>query len=136
MLTWNPTVLERQLQCIAQAIDAAGRPGQLSIYSGERLDPEIDLPPNQLLATIPLSFPCTSSLQNGTLMLTPPMTVMCLTSGVARWARLTDGDSQWVVDVSVGETGSQADLILSSTQIYEGGWLTVDSIQWSTQVNI
>jgi hypothetical protein len=117
-----------RLQQIAQALDSAPSGGQLHLITEPRAEAGALLSTQTVLASLRLSNPCTANLQGGNLSLTPMPAAMAQRSGIAAWARFTNGDGTWVMDVDVGlisDMQSTAEVKLDHVQLYAGGLVTV-----------
>lgn len=104
---------------IVAAIDAGADEydsGHLLIYSGERPDTgyDIDEYDNELLVDFFLPFPC-GTVSNGVLTFDAIEDVISLAEGVAAWARITDADGNFVMDMSVTDTEGSGDVKVDST---------------------
>ena len=138
MIALAETVRHARLQAIATALDAgsgtATGGARVRIYSGTR--PALaEAPVNTtLLVELRLPKPCTQSLMAGTLKLIPPAEALCQRSGVARWARLLNSDSEIVLDIDVGSPSAAPEfpyeLELASTQLLAGSAVRLTSMEF------
>ena len=122
----NETIRNARLNVIRDAIDAGGSAGVLEIYSGSR--PATGGAATTLLGTLTFSDPCAPDASGGELTfnsITEDSSADA--SGTASWARITDGDGTFVMDMAVGESGSGAQIILNTVTIVEGGPIRVTS---------
>jgi hypothetical protein len=116
-----------RITAVLTAIDAATGAGTGKLYSGTRPATGAAVTTQTLLAT--LTFSTTSgTVSNGVL------TFSAITAdssadadGTATWARIADGDGNFVADLSVGATGSGADIILNNVNIVAGGEVSISS---------
>ncbi len=53
-------------------------------------------------------------------------------SGIAAWARIVSG-ANTICDLTAGAAGSGADIILTATQIWQGGFVSITSAQINVQ---
>ena len=103
---------------IVAAIDAGAdeyASGHLLIYSGDRpaTGGEVDEYDNELLVDFFLPFPC-GTVSNGVLTFNAIEDAVAVASGTAVWARITDADDNFVMDLSVTETGGSGDVQVDS----------------------
>lgn len=120
------TLRNARLQDIIDAIDAGAAGGKLKIYNGSR--PATGGAATTLLGTLTFSTTSAPAPAGGVLTFDPitPDTSADAT-GTATWARITDSDDNFVMDLNVGATGSGADIELSTTSIVAGGVISVTS---------
>jgi len=131
-LSVKTEIRNQWLSDIADNIDDGAGNGVLNIYSGVRPSTG-DAATGDLLASLQCSKPCYSSISNGVLTF-DSFTDDSDTdnTGTATWARITDSDGNFVIDIDVGESGSGADIILNSVSIFAGGILRINSGSIST----
>jgi hypothetical protein len=128
MIALAVAIRNARLQQIAQALDSAPSGGQLHLITEPRADAGAPLTTQTVLASLRLANPCTQNLIGGTLTLNPMPAAMVQRSGIAVWARFTNGDGAWVMDVDVGllaDTNSTAEGKLDRVQLYAGGLVSV-----------
>ena len=104
---------------IVAAIDAGVdeySSGHLFIYSGERpaTGEAVDEYDNELLVDFLFSFPC-GTVSNGILTFGTIQDVESAAAGIATWARITDTDDVFVMDLSVTDTEGSGDVKIDST---------------------
>jgi len=104
---------------IASAIDAGGDEydsGHLLIYSGDRPDTgdHIDEYDNELLVEFVFPFPC-GTVSAGVLTFDTIADATSVAAGTATWARITDADDVFVMDLSVTDTGGSGDVKVATT---------------------
>ncbi len=110
------------LDAIAAKINAGAGAGVIKVYNGTiPTDANTAVGSQTLLAELTFSDPCASAAASGVL------TFSAITSdssanatGTATWARILDSDSNVVMDVSVGSSGSVV-LTFNTTSIVSGG---------------
>ena len=116
---------------IANAIDAGSTGGKLNIYSGSRPSSgggAIDPFTNLLLGTLTFSKPCSSSIDNGVLSFSAiAQDSAADNSGTATWARITNSDSAYVMDMDVSVNSGSGDVKLNSVDIIQGGPISIIS---------
>jgi hypothetical protein len=128
-IAFSPTVTADRLQALTRALDQSpSAPGQMRVYGGAQ-PPAGDAPTGPILVTLLFQKPSAGPVVGNTLTLAMPTPGMVINSGIATWARFTDGAGAFVADIDVGIVGSTAALQLSgaSTQIYAGGQLDAGS---------
>lgn len=113
-----------RLQLILDAIDAESdeySPAHLLIYSGtkpatgEILDEYDDA---VLLADFLLPYPC-GIITDGVLTFGTIEDVVGLVNGIAVWARITDADDVFVMDLTVTDYFGNGDVKVDNLQVYE-----------------
>ena len=116
---------------IANAIDAGATPGTLVIYSGNRPATSggaIDPFNNLVLGTLTFSKPCAASIDNGVLTFAAiAQDTAADNNGTATWARVANGDGGYVMDMDVSNNSGSGDIKLNSTDIIQGGPISVIS---------
>lgn len=115
---------------LVDLLDAGSGSGTLKLYTGTRpATADTALSGNTLLGTLTFSKPAFSSTSTlGVATASPIVQDSSADSdGVATWARLQDSTGANVMDISVGQAGSGAELILASTSITEGNPIVVTS---------
>ena len=124
------SVRNSRLNVVRDAIDAGGAAGSIKFYAGTRPATGGALSGNTLLATLAFSYPSAANAASGVL------TFSAITDdtsadadGTALWARIADSNGTFVADVSVGEAGSGADIIVNTANFVTGGVVTVTSAQ-------
>jgi len=119
------TYRNSMLQVISDAIDADAAAGTLKIYSGTQ--PAKGGTETTILAEIPFAYPSASTITGG--VLTFNTTGMSDSSanatGTATWARAMDNTGDFVMDMTVSNTGGGGDVQLNSTAIQAGTTVTV-----------
>lgn len=134
MMTFALSVISDRLQALTRALDAdPSAPGKLMIYSGDR-PATGGAPEGTLLVTCVFLRPSLDNVTAATLTLRNPLPAMAVSTGIAKWARLTDGAGRFVADLDVGtdadtdveviirkEDGSPAE----TTNMYAGGEFAV-----------
>ena len=109
-------------------INAGAGAGVLKVYNGTiPTDANTAVGSQTLLAELTFSDPCASAAASGVL------TFSAITSdssanatGTATWARILDSDSNVIMDVSVGSSGSVV-LTFNTTSIVSGGPVAITS---------
>lgn len=134
MFALNVSIKNSRLAVIKDAIDAAQGAGKIMIYTAPVPDPPGSPVSTQtLLAELTFSKPC-GSIDGGVLTFsTIQEESNAPATGTAAWARITDGDGNWVADVDVGDSSSSAVIKLNTTQIYQGGIVRITSASIAEQ---
>jgi hypothetical protein len=113
-----------RLDAIKTAIDAGSGAGKLRIYDGSR--PATGGSATNLLAELVLSDPCSSGASSGTLTLSAISDdASANATGTATWGRIVDSDNNFVLDCSVGTSGT--DIILNTASIVSGATVSMTS---------
>jgi len=127
MIKLATSVRNARLQAIADAMSAGAGQGTLTLYAGDLPAQNGGTPPGQALVTIDLPDPLVESLDGGILTLATFPEAMATVEGLATWGRIQDGDGAWVMDVDVGEEGSGATIVISTTYLYAGVLVGIDT---------
>lgn len=122
-IAFADNVIVDRLQAMSRALDAGTAGGKIKIYSGSRPGVKGGPITSQVLLVINRFIkPSSAGVSAGILSFDVDETpAVCLASGLATWARLTDSNDVFVADCDVGATGSGADVEISRVQLYEGG---------------
>jgi hypothetical protein len=118
----DAAVRNSRLQVLLDAIDNGGDEyggGHLRIYSGDRpaTGGEVDEYENELLLEFNLPYP-SGTVSDGVLTFNDLGTVKGLAEDIASWARVTDAEDNFVMDLSVSLAGGGGEVILTYLQIY------------------
>lgn len=115
-----------RLDRITALIDAGAAGGKLKIYNGAR--PATGGTATTLLGTLTFSVTSAPAASGGVLTFNAVTADSSAdATSTATWARITDSDDNFVMDLNVGATGSGADIELSTTSIVTGGVISVSS---------
>lgn len=124
-------VRNSRVQQIADAIDAGATGGVLTMYSGTRpATPGGSIDPftNLVLGVLTFSKPCKSSIDNGVLTFASiAQDPSADNSGTATWARIANSDGGFVLDLDITNNSGNGDIKLNSTDIIQGGPISVIS---------
>ena len=136
MISFALSVVSDRLQALTRALDSdPGSPGKLFIYGGTR--PASGGAPGSdvlLLASMMFLRPSLDNVSTFTLTLRNPLPTLVQSTGLATWARLTNGAGQYVADIDVGTDASTGvELIIrkadgspaDTTNLYAGGEFSV-----------
>ena len=117
-----------RLQVIADAIDANVAAGYMEFYTATRPATGAAITAQTLLGTVTFSVACAATITGGLLTFdTITQDAAADADGAAAWARVLDGAGTFVADLSVGESGSGADIIINTVNIVTGGPISVTS---------
>jgi hypothetical protein len=125
MITLSIPIRNSRLAMIGNALDSAVAGGLLRIYSAPRPAIGEPLSTQILLVEIRLPKPSVWSVDGGKLTFASMGEALCRRSGTAAWARLTDGDEHWIMDLDVGLPDNGADVELSKVTLFAGGAVDV-----------
>ena len=116
---------------IANAIDSGSTGGKLEIRSGSRPATgggAIDTFTNILLGELTFSKPCASSIDNGVLSFASiAQDSAANNSGTATWARISNSDGVFVMDLDVSVNAGSGDIKLNSVDVIMGGPISIIS---------
>lgn len=117
-------VRNSMLNAIRDAIDAGAGAGLLRIYDGSR--PATGGAATTLLAELTLSDPCAAGASSGVLTFSAITTDSSANAtGTATWGRIVTSAGAFVLDCSVGTSGT--DVILNTASIVSGASVSVTS---------
>ena len=123
---FNDTLRNARADQITAAIDAGGAAGFIRLYDGTQ--PAKGGPATTLLAECTFSFPSFPAASGGQITTTSITgDASANATGTATWARIVDSNGNFVMDGTVGLTGSGADVELDSTSITAGQPVNVSS---------
>lgn len=122
-LAYDVVVRNAMLDTISARIDL-GSNGLLRIYDGTR--PATGGAATTKLAELTLSDPCAPAASSGALTFSSITASSVLTSGTATWFRLVTSAGTFVVDGSVGTSGS--DLNLNTLALVANAQISVTSL--------
>jgi len=116
-----------RITAVLTAIDAGSGAGTCKLYSGTRPATGSAVTTQTLLATLTFTDPA-GTVSNGVLSFSAiTADTSADADGTATWARIADSDANFVADLSVGATGSGADIILNNVNIVAGGEVSITS---------
>lgn len=124
-MTMGLSTASRNAGLDAQITAQAGSGALLDLYNGTR--PATGGTVTTLLATLTCGTPFAPASSGGVLTANPITSAAAVASSTATWARLTSSSGTFVADLSVGASGSGADVILNSTAIASGATVSVTS---------
>lgn len=124
VVSYSMPVKKARSSAVLSLIDAAIAAGKLTLYSGSR--PAVsDLPPDTSLLEMMLANPCGVVNDQAEIVFSPVADAMVASSGVATWARMSDGDGNAVADFDVGLPGSGAAIVMTDTDLKAGSLIRV-----------
>ncbi|MNR39247.1 hypothetical protein D3C85_1574410 [compost metagenome] len=128
MFKFADTLRTSRAQLLAMAIDSgSGTAATFKIYGGTRPAPGAAITDQPLLVTLLFSHPCAQTVTGGVLTLKPLAEQMATGNGAPTWGRFADRDGLFVADLSVGATGSGADLEIPTSELFIGALLRINS---------
>lgn len=123
------TAKEARSAALGTHIDGEA-PGTLRLYTGiQPSAPEDPVGGATLLVEFDVPRPIAASVTNGVLVGAAFTNELAVGSGVATWGRLARSDDTPAMDLTVGVTGSGANVELPTTQIFAGAIIGVTSFQ-------
>lgn len=130
----NTTLRNNRLDQITADIDGGVGAGLLRIYDGSR--PATGGAATTLLAELTFSDPSAPGAASGVLTFSAiTQDSSANATGTATWFRIVRSDSTFVLDGSVGASGSGADLELTSTSIVSGVAVSIPTTKTITEGN-
>jgi len=106
-----------RLTALRDDIDTGAGTAQLILYDGAR--PAAGGAATNALAVVDLPVPC-GSVQDNILTLGLPDSTNATGDGDVTWARITDRDGNWVIDMDAGDDPA-LDLYISPATVSTGG---------------
>lgn len=107
--------------------DGAGSPGYIEFYAGTRPTTGAAVTSQTLMGTIVLGLP-SGTVANGVMTLTSTTDDLSVDAdGTISWARMYNGNDEFVIDGSCGLAGSGSDFILNTVTAQAGGFLSVNN---------
>jgi len=128
-MTYSVAAKNARAQALASAIDAGASSGSLAIYTGSAPANVGAITDQALLVTLILPEPCSVGVASGILTLASIPEQMVQATGQAAWARLLDGDGNPLADMTVGVTGSGADIELPTVDLIQGSYVRITAGQ-------
>lgn len=114
---------------IALNVDGAYTPGKIIILDGSVPDNVGDLTSQTELVSFSLQKPCYVSIENGVITIKPTNNELVMKSGIASFARITNGDGVGLIDINIGLIGSGADIQIPTLNIIKGSYIRMSSIK-------
>lgn len=122
MAGYSTTLRNAKLDANTTAVGSAGK---LQLYDGTR--PATGGTATNKLAEFTLGSPFAAAASAGSMSPTLPANVSGLLAGTATWARVTTSGGTFVMDLSVGTSGTE--VVLNTTSISVG--VTVSVTSWT-----
>lgn len=122
MAGYSTTLRNAKLDANTTAVGSAGK---LQLYDGTR--PATGGTATNKLAEFTLGSPFAAAASSGSMSPTLPANVSGLLAGTATWARVTTSGGTFVMDLSVGTSGTE--VVLNTTSISVG--VTVSVTSWT-----
>lgn len=109
-------------------IDAGSGAGKIKIYNAPRPATGVAITTQTLLAELTMQDPSFAEPASATMIMNVPVSDSSANAtGTASWARITDSNDNFVMDIDVGDLASGAELKLPTTAISLGGAVNVIS---------
>lgn len=126
-MKFSAALRNNRAQQIIDAIDADINPGTIKFYTGPQPVTGAAITTEILLGT--LTFSAISATATDGVITFDEITEdsEADATGTAAWARIEDGSGAFVMDVSVGATGSGETVEMNTTGIVEGGPIRITS---------
>lgn len=109
-------------------IDLAATPGKILYYPDPRPAPGATA--SGLLVSMTLTDPC-GTVDSSGLHLTSAAAAQAVAAGIIRWARVVDGDDNYVMDGDVRMVTdtdiADADFVIDAAQVYVGSFVNLIS---------
>lgn len=110
---------------IRALIDGGSAAGMIRIYNNPRPATGAAITSQTLLAEIDFNDPSFQDPVSGSMAMNLPISTTGLAVGTATWGRIVDSDSNFIIDIDVGDLLSSAELKLSTVAITIGGTINV-----------
>ncbi|NKF21570.1 hypothetical protein [Solimonas marina] len=121
-------VSNARLNTIRDAVDAGPGAGKLRIYTSPRPAAGAAITTQTLLATLTFADPCAPDAAAGILQFSDlTAEASAPGAGTALWARVTDSDDNFVLDLGVGALGSGYDIELLDIAVTAGDAVSLNS---------
>lgn len=115
-------------QKVIDAINAGAGPGAMNFYTAIQPSKGVAITDQILLGTVTFAEPV-GSITNGVLTFdTIADDANADATGIATWARILDGDGNFVMDATVTDNAGAGPIKLLSQQIYAGGIIHITSM--------
>jgi len=125
MIDLSNLAKESSLAGIGELINKGTAPSVLMIMAGTK--PAAGGAGTQVLAEFLLPANIIGSITAGAMVFSAVDQTQVQISGTVSWGRIVNGDGEWVVDLDVGEEGSNASIIMADLVIYQGALLSLVS---------
>lgn len=113
------------IQAFANFMDSGSQSATVIFYQGvQPASPAVTADPANALVTLAFPEPCIKESTATHIELHPTDTATVIKSGTATWARIFNGASEVVADLTVG-----TDITLANTNLVAGGTLNIQSIK-------
>lgn len=127
-LSFSTKLRNTRAMAIIAVLDAGETPAIIELYTGTK--PAItgaEITTQVLLGTCTLSKPCAIALE-GVVMFKPIADApIADNTGIIGWARIFNGNGEFVADMNCGVTGSTAMLIFNTLSVQAGGVISITS---------
>ena len=110
---------------IRALIDGGSAAGMIRVYTSPRPATGAAITSQTLLAEIDFNDPSFQDPVSGSMAMNLPLSTTGLAVGTAAWGRIVDSDSNFIIDIDVGDLLSSAELKLYTVAITIGGTINV-----------
>lgn len=125
MLVLSDFAKNLRLNALVDAISVGVPASRLNLMSGGQ--PAAGGSSGIILASIPLPINLIGTLENGVLTFADIEVATVQQNGTTSWARIVDGEGNWVVDMDVGLNGSGASITIDNLTLFQGAFVSVIS---------
>ena len=126
-ISFSLAVRNARLQVILDALDSGTLGGKLIVYTAPRPLTGAAITTQTIIGTCNFSKP-SATIANGVLSLnTVNADLFADSTNTINWARLTNSEGLFVMDVSCGVIGSGADIIFNTLSAQLNSTITIDS---------
>lgn len=115
---YSTAVRSARMTAVINAIDAGADEGTITVYDGMRPATGASITTQTALVVGTLSDPC-GTVTNGVLTFSSITWADVDEDGTATWARVSDSDGNFVLDMSAGDAGTE-DLVFNSASLVAG----------------
>lgn len=113
------------IQAFSEFMDSGSQSATVIFYEGvQPASPVVAADSSNTLATLTFPEPCIKETTSTYVELHPTNTATVVKAGTATWARIYNGSSEVVADLTVG-----TDISLANTNLALGGTLSITSIK-------
>lgn len=112
---------QARLESTQAFLDRGTQPARVRIYGGLRPAQPNDTPTSGMLVEIRLTQPC-GQVVGGQLVLTAQANALITASGLARWARLVNGEDLPAMDLDCSDLAGSGEIRFEQIQLYAGGY--------------
>jgi hypothetical protein len=126
-IAFSDTLRTARANLILAAINAGTGPGSLLFYTADQPAKGAAITTQTLLGTVTFAEPA-GTVSNGVLTFSGIADDSSAdNTGIANWARILDGDGNFVMDLTVTDNSGAGPVKMPSLQVYQGGIIHVTS---------